>query len=96
MLRAGDLPGDGKGGGAGVGADDGVDADDVQEFADFFDGHVGVAGCVYGEAFNGLSEDAAGVVQLFDGEVEGLLASVGGFGGVGEVQHQADFQVVVG
>ena len=59
---AGDLTGDGQGGGAGVGADDGLDAYDVHELEDSFEGHFGVAGCVDGEALNGLSEDAVGLV----------------------------------
>ena len=59
---AGDLTGDGQGGGAGVGADDGVDAYDVHELEDSFEGDFGVAGGVDGEALNGLSEDAVGLV----------------------------------
>jgi len=90
------LPGDGEGGGASVGADDGLDAGGVDEKEDALDGHVGVAGGIDGEAFDGLAQDAPSFVQLLDGEVEGLLSGLGGLGGVGEVQDEADFQVILG
>ena len=57
--------------------------------------NLGIAGGVYGKSFDGPVEDAAGFVQLRDGEVEGLLSGLGGLGGVGEVQDQADFQMIL-
>ena len=61
-LGPGDFPSDEERGGAGVGAYYGVDADDVHKLADSFEGHVGVAGGVDGEALDGLSEDAASLI----------------------------------